>query len=229
MSVTAQPVPVDVTLRGNVGSFAGEYARDKISTALAVGHVPVRDARAVLDWRRDPALERPAVAEASADVDGRPVRAKTSAATMPEAVDDLADRLRRQLVRLQDRTRTLQRQPAARPAYVPRAAEERAVVRHKSFASAPMTVDDAAYEMELLDHDFFLYRDAATDTPALVHRLADGGYAAGSPPPSLTDAQARTRLETYDEPFVFYLDPDSGEGRVLYHRYDGDYGLITLT
>lgn len=230
MPLTTQPVPVDVTLRGNVGSFAGEYARDKVAAALAVGHKPVRNARVVLDWRRDPAVERPAVAEASADVDGRPVRAKTAAATMPEAVDDLVDRLRRQLVGLQDRTRTLQRQPAA-PHRVPITRvpeEEREVVRHKSFASAPMTLEEASYEMDLLDHDFFLYRDVATDDPALVYRLPDGEVEVGCPPPALTDAQARTRLETYDEPFVFYVDRDSGDGRVLYHRYDGHYGLIEL-
>lgn len=230
MSVTTQPVPVEVTLRGNVGSFAGEYAHDKISGALGVGHVPVRNARVVLDWRRDPAVERPAVAEASADVDGRPVRAKTAAATMPEAVDELVERLRRQLVSLHDRTRTLQRQPTPPPPlpFAPRPEDEREVVRHKSFASAPMTVEEAAYEMELLDHAFFLYREVATDAPALVYRLPDGQYAAACPPPPLTDAQARTRLETFDEPFVFYLDRDSGEGKVLYHRYDGHYGLIDL-
>ena len=27
-------------------------------------------------------------------------------------------------------------------------------------------------------------------------------------------------------PFLFYLDGDHGRGCVLYHRYDGHYGLI---
>ena len=49
------------------------------------------------------------------------------------------------------------------------------------------------------------------------------------PPPSLTDAEARTRLAADGEPFVFYLDTVTGEGRVLYHRYDGHYGLLALT
>ena len=37
------------------------------------------------------------------------------------------------------------------------------------------------------------------------------------------------RLEADGEPFVFYRDSETSEGRVLYHRYDGHYGLITLT
>ena len=47
-------------------------------------------------------------------------------------------------------------------------------------------------------------------------------------PPTLTDDEARVRLEADGEPFVFYLDGATDEGRVLYHRYDGHYGLITL-
>jgi hypothetical protein len=117
------------------------------------------------------------------------------------------------------------------------------VVRHKAFASAPLTVDEAAYEMDLLDHDFFLYRDAASGRPALVRHRPEGGYGVRGadpdqavataieepPPPSLTDAEARARLDADTEPFVFYLETGTGEGRVLYHRYDGHYGLITLT
>ena len=41
MSTSARPVPIEVTLRGNVGTFAGEYARDKVSTALSYARTPV--------------------------------------------------------------------------------------------------------------------------------------------------------------------------------------------
>jgi hypothetical protein len=33
------------------------------------------------------------------------------------------------------------------------------------------------------------------------------------------------RLELSRLPFVFYLDADHAQGRLLYHRYDGHYGL----
>ena len=255
MSVTAEPVPVDVTLRGNVGEFAGEYAREKVAGALEVAPAPVLHAHVVLDWTHDPGMPRPARAEATVDVNGTAVRARTSAPTMNEAVDELEARLRRQLVQLRDRARTRHRWtgiatetewrhgdlPRRPVPHFPRPEDAREVVRHKSFASEPMTVDEAAYEMDLLDHDFFLYRDLDSDAPALVHRTSDGGYAvqgatpaqtaadvAFEPaPPTLSDDEARARLEADGEPFVFYLD-ESGEGRVLYHRYDGHYGLIAL-
>jgi ribosome-associated translation inhibitor RaiA len=257
MSVTAEPVPVEVTLRGNVGDFAGDYARDKVAAALEVAPGPVLYAHAVLDWTRDPGVERPALAEVTVDVNGTVVRARTSGPTMNEAVDELESRLRRRLVQLQDRGRTrhrwtglatetewrhgdLPRRPAP---WFPRAEETREVVRHKSFASEPMTVDEAAYEMDLLDHDFFLYRDLGSGRPALVHRMPEGRYGVQAvepdgtsvavtyepAPPRLSDEEARARLEADGEPFVFYLDSATGEGRVLYHRYDGHYGLIALT
>jgi ribosomal subunit interface protein len=257
MSMTAESMPIQVTLRGNVGDFSGEYARDKIASALAVAHGPVLFVHVVLDWTHDPAMVRHALAEVTVDVNGTTVRSKTTAPTMNEAVDDLEDRLRRQLVQLQDRVRTRHRWtgiaedqewrhgdlPRRPVPFFPRPEETREVVRHKSFASEPMTADEAAYEMDLLDHDFFLYRDAGSNQPALVHRLPQGCYGVQgvtpeataatvtyeARPPTLTDAEARARLEADGEPFVFYLDSTTGEGRVLYHRYDGHYGLITLT
>ena len=257
MSVTTGSVPVQVTRRGNVGSGTVPYARRKVQRALGVGREPVTYAHVVLEWRRDPAIERPALAEATVDIGGTIVRAKSGAPTMVEAIDGLEDRLRRQLVQLEDRTRTRHRWtalasehewrhgdlPRPQAAHFPRPVESREVVRRKSFTSAPMTVDEAAYEMDLLDHDFFVYRDADTGTPALVHRLDGGGYgvqgAARHPgvtpqatvvrepaPPNLTDQEARTRLDAADEPFVFYLAEATGEGRVIYLRYDGQYGIV---
>ncbi len=257
MSTTAEPYAFEVTLRGDVGSHAADYARRKVADALEISHAPVLWAHVVLDKRRDPAVVRDALAEASADINGTVVRAMTTAPTLGEAIDELEYRLRRRLVQLQERNRDRHRwtgiaaegewrhgdEPRRPVPYFPRAEESREVVRHKSFASAPMTVDEATYEMDLLDHDFFLYRDVASGKPALVHRSSDGRYAVSGaeagetaaevshepPPPMLTDAAARTRLEADGEPFVFYLESESGDGRVLYHRYDGHYGLIELT
>ena len=254
MSVSKESVPVQVTLRGDVGGGEGEYARVKVEQALGVVSDAVLHAHVVLERHNDPAVERPAKAEATVEVGRTTVRAHGVAPTMTEAVDELEVRLRHRLVQLAERSRTRHRWTGVasehewrhgdlprRPVpYFPRPEESREVVRHKSFAAAPMTVDEAAFEMDLLDHDFYLFTDLGSGEPALVHRLADGGYAVQGatgadavatvtsepPPPRLTDDQARTRLAADGEPFVFYLDADSGQGRVLYRRYDGHYGLI---
>ncbi|SNT34050.1 ribosome hibernation-promoting factor, HPF/YfiA family [Rhodococcoides kyotonense] len=44
------------------------------------------------------------------------------------------------------------------------------IVRTKVHSAAPMSVDDALYEMELVGHDFFLFHDSATDRPSVVYR-----------------------------------------------------------
>ncbi|MFD0332117.1 sigma 54 modulation/S30EA ribosomal C-terminal domain-containing protein [Streptacidiphilus monticola] len=42
----------------------------------------------------------------------------------------------------------------------------------------------------------------------------------------MTLAQAVQRLEVAALPFVFFIDPATGRGSVLYHRHDGNYGVI---
>ena len=50
------------------------------------------------------------------------------------------------------------------------------VIRTKTFATVPMTVDDALYYMELVGHDFYLFIDAATDRPSVVYRRKGWDY-----------------------------------------------------
>ncbi len=50
------------------------------------------------------------------------------------------------------------------------------VVREKSHRAAPMTLDQALYEMELVGHDFFLFVDKENDRPAVVYRRKGYDY-----------------------------------------------------
>ena len=50
------------------------------------------------------------------------------------------------------------------------------VVREKSHAAAPMTLEQALYEMELVGHDFFLFVDAETAQPAVAYRRRGWSY-----------------------------------------------------
>lgn len=44
------------------------------------------------------------------------------------------------------------------------------VVREKTHQAAPMTLDQAMYEMELVGHDFFLFVDKESERPSVVYR-----------------------------------------------------------
>ena len=51
------------------------------------------------------------------------------------------------------------------------------IVRVKSFRFAPMTREEAVLQMNLLEHNFFAFRDADNgDSFAVVYRRNDGGY-----------------------------------------------------
>jgi len=63
------------------------------------------------------------------------------------------------------------------------------VVREKTHSAAPMTLDQALLEMELVGHDFFLFVDADHGTPSVVYRRRGYDYGvirlvgAGDTPP----------------------------------------------
>ena len=49
-------------------------------------------------------------------------------------------------------------------------------IREKEHSSAPMTMDQALYEMELVGHDFFLFVDSANGRPSVVYRRKGWSY-----------------------------------------------------
>lgn len=50
------------------------------------------------------------------------------------------------------------------------------VVREKSHAATPMTLDQALYEMELVGHDFYLFVDKESERPSVVYRRKGYDY-----------------------------------------------------
>lgn len=50
------------------------------------------------------------------------------------------------------------------------------IVRVKSHAVKPMVPEEAAMQMEMVGHDFYVFTDARTDAVAVVYRRKSGGY-----------------------------------------------------
>jgi putative sigma-54 modulation protein len=53
-------------------------------------------------------------------------------------------------------------------------AEVAEIIRTKQFTSKPMTVDEAALQMDLLGHDFYLFKDTQTGHATVLYRRRDG-------------------------------------------------------
>jgi len=54
--------------------------------------------------------------------------------------------------------------------------EEPRVVKSKQFALKPMSVEEAALQLELIGHDFFVFTNAETSDTNVVYRRNDGHY-----------------------------------------------------
>ncbi len=54
--------------------------------------------------------------------------------------------------------------------------EEIHVVKKKKFELSPMTVDEAIVQMELLEHNFFVFMNIETDAVNVVYRRDDNDY-----------------------------------------------------
>ncbi|MCI4354643.1 MAG: HPF/RaiA family ribosome-associated protein [Thermoplasmata archaeon] len=247
-----------VHAHGRVSPADHAYAHDKVARACRLTREPVRSTRVDLVVHADPARDRPAFAKAEVDVDGQLVRAHAVGGTMHAAIDLLEARLRHRLERHHDRQLTSRDRPRGDTSWrhdsdptdrhrgFSRDAEEREVVRRKTFTIGSSSTQDALADLERLDHDFFLFHNGATGEDNVIHRTADGGYALIEPsgsslpeataeliepsarrPSTMTVTGAIDLLELGDEPFVFFLDPASRRGQVVYRRYDGHYGLIT--
>jgi ribosome-associated translation inhibitor RaiA len=199
-----------VAVQGSVAPQIQAYARHKISQLAKLAPGPVLLARIKLKREPDPALDRPALAQATLDVNGRLVRAQVAARQFDEAVDLLEARLRDRLEHLASHLRDRRRRPPAgepgewrhgdlatsRPAWFPRPVEERAVVRHKRLALEPMSVAEAALHLDLLDYDFYLFVEAETGQDAVVWHRPDGALGlavAGGQLPDLTGCTVSVR------------------------------------
>lgn len=54
--------------------------------------------------------------------------------------------------------------------------DEYPVVKRKKFIVKPMDIQEAIMQMNLLNHDFFVFRDADTEEVNVVYRRSDGKY-----------------------------------------------------
>ena len=50
------------------------------------------------------------------------------------------------------------------------------LVKTKKFAVKPMNVDEAILQMELIGHNFFVYKDSATHNISVLYKRKDGNY-----------------------------------------------------
>jgi putative sigma-54 modulation protein len=132
-----------------------------------------------LSMERNPSIADNAVAEATVWTKGPVVRAREASSDLKASIDLLANKLERQVKRARAKRRrrfnrlrgTTQEAPVSVTAD-----EEPQLVRTKQFALTPMTPEDAVLQLELVGHDFFVFKNADSGEVNVVYRRRAGDY-----------------------------------------------------
>lgn len=170
-----------------------EYTETKLTRAINHFEEMVKEADVHLSVARNPRVPQQ-TAEVTMFVNGLVIRAQERSENLYASIDLVASKVHRQLNRYKSRLLDKHQGPVHRSA----AAEEEGAanlpppgqtltdgkepalpapgVRRKYFAMPPMELEEALHQLELIDHDFYLFRDAATDQIQVVYRRNHGGF-----------------------------------------------------
>ncbi len=154
-----------------------------------------------LKVEKNPSIPEPCVSEATIFTRGPVIRAKERSTDMYASIDLVTDKLMRRVRKYHDKVHGKTRrqhekiagaiavesggedEAAAAPAAVgtelltePLADGNGKVVKTKQFALKPMSIDEAALQLELLGHDFFVFTNAETSRTNVLYRRNDGHY-----------------------------------------------------
>jgi putative sigma-54 modulation protein len=129
---------------------------------------------------KNPSIADNQVAEATVFTKGPVLRAREASPDMKASIDQLTEKLLRQVTNYREK-RT---KPYARhrenggTAQMPEVSEESqpTIVKMKQFPVKPMTAEEAVLQLELIGHDFFVFRNVDTDEVNVVYRRRTAGY-----------------------------------------------------
>ncbi len=100
-------------------------------------------------------------------------RAQDALSATDGAVDSIMRQIRKNKTRLEKKLRAGSIEPVVEE--VP--AEEEELVRRKQFGLKPMTEQDALLQMDMLNHNFYVFRNSDLgDAVCVCYKRDDGGY-----------------------------------------------------
>ena len=138
-----------------------------------------------LSVERNPSIERNQVAEVTVRTKGPVLRVRESDRDMYLAIDHAVNKMQRQATRYRDRRRRHRlphghHPPTAEeelPTMVPPVDEEPEpqLVKTKRFDMKPLSVEDAVMQFELINHSFYVFRNADEGGAiSVIYRRDDG-------------------------------------------------------
>jgi putative sigma-54 modulation protein len=172
---------VDVAVRGqnlSVTDALESYLATKLRKLDRYPGIGAAQARMTVDGEAH-------VVEVTLPVQGRVLRAEASSPDMYASIDQVSDRLLHQIKKYRDRVVAKAHAPAPEAESVtkrdlrvvpgPEGLPDE-VVRVKHFWADSISVDEAVLRLELVDHDFYAFREAESGAMCVVYRRRGGGY-----------------------------------------------------
>lgn len=167
-----------------------EYVNQKIEKAVSHFQNLTTEVDIHLSVARNPRINPKQTAEVTIYANGSVIRAEESTESLYASIDLVADKIARQLRKFKEKRHDNKTQSSAKTVTVveehpvvtdligdrtPELPAE--VVRTKYFAMPPMTVQQALEQLQIIDHDFYMFRNAETgEINVLYERKTHGGY-----------------------------------------------------
>jgi putative sigma-54 modulation protein len=166
-----------------------EYVHQKIEKAVNHFQALTTEVDVHLSVARNPRINPKQTAEVTIYVNGSVIRAEESSENLYASIDMVADKMARQLRKYKEKRNerrtqavsktgeSLEQQTVSGSLIGDRAPElPPEVVRTKYFAMPPMTVQEALEQLELVDHDFYMFRNVETGEINVIYERNHGGY-----------------------------------------------------
>jgi putative sigma-54 modulation protein len=128
---------------------------------------------------KNPSIAANQVAEATVWTKGPTLRAREASSDMKASIDQLTEKLRRQIEHYRAKRSRRQSRGNGIPTGGLMANDEDVgpkIVKTKQFTVKPMSAEEAALQLDLVGHDFFVFRNDESDEVNVIYRRRDGGY-----------------------------------------------------
>ncbi|MCS6815135.1 MAG: ribosome-associated translation inhibitor RaiA [Cyanobacteria bacterium] len=172
-----------------------EYVQQKIHKAVSHFQHLAMEVDVRLSVERNPRITPSQTVEVTIYANGSVIRAEESSENLYASIDLVANKIARQLRKFKEKRASKTQAPKigtmARHHGIegdligdrtPQLPPE--VVRTKYFAMPPMTVQAALEQLELVDHDFYVFRNADTGEINVIYERNHGGYGVIQPRPT---------------------------------------------
>jgi len=165
-----------------------DYVQQKIVKAVNHFQTSKMEVNVHLSVARNPKITSKHTAEVTIYDGSSVVRAEEHSENLYASIDLVASKIARQLRKFKEKrqakahthvkTATALPQDPVSPTLLGDRAPElpQDVVRTKYFAMPPMSVEDALEQLQLVGHDFYMFRNADTEEINVIYERNHGGY-----------------------------------------------------